>query len=95
MLVDDGFVVLKGSVGRKENVPSIQGTSTERYRDRLVDIGAVRVEGAKVIFERDHLFGSPSMAAISVLGRSANGWVTWKNKDGRTLDELKRRSGDK
>lgn len=26
-----------------------------------------------------------------VLGRSTNGWTKWKNKDGVTLDELKRK----
>ena len=36
------------------------------------------------------LFGSPSMAALAVLGRRANGWTEWKSPDGATLDELKR-----
>jgi len=91
MLTDDGFVVLKGSVGRKENVPSIRGTSTERLRLKLVETGVMREDGEKVVFEKDHLFGSPSMAGMALLGRTANGWITWKTKDGRTLDELKRR----
>jgi len=26
-----------------------------------------------------------------VLGRSTSGWVSWKNKEGKTLDELKRK----
>jgi predicted GIY-YIG superfamily endonuclease len=90
MLTDDGFVVLKGSVGRKENVPSIRGTSTERLRLKLVETGVMREDGDKVVLERDHLFGSPSMAAIALLGRTANGWLAWKAKDGHTLDELKR-----
>jgi hypothetical protein len=50
----------------------------------------MREDGDKVVLERDHLFGSPSMAAIALLGRTANGWLAWKAKDGRTLDELKR-----
>ena len=95
MLVDDGFVVLKGSVGRRDNVPSIRGTSHERSRERLVDLGVMRVKDDKVIFEKDHLFGSPSTAATGVLGRSANGWVTWKTKDGRTLNDVKRRVSEK
>jgi hypothetical protein len=90
MLTDDGFVVLKGSVGRKENVPSIRGTSTERLRLKLGETDVMREDGDKVVLERDHLFGSPSMAAIALLGRTANGWLAWKAKDGRTLDELKR-----
>ena len=94
ILTDDGFVVLKGSIGRKDNVPSIKGTSDERFRAKLVEAGVMREEGKKVIFEKDHLFGSPSMAGIALLGRTTNGWLTWKAKDGRTLDELKRRGAD-
>jgi hypothetical protein len=90
MLTDEGFVVLKGSIGRKENVPSIRGTSDERFRARLVEAGVMREDGERVVFTKDHLFGSPSMAGIALLGRSANGWTVWKARDGRTLDELKR-----
>jgi hypothetical protein len=86
----DGFVVLKGSTGRKANVQSIKGTAHERFRNKLLESGVMRVEGETVIFEKDYLFGSPSMAALAVTGRSANGWSEWKNKDGKTLDEVKR-----
>lgn len=91
MLTDDGFVVLKGSIGRRENVPSIRGTSTERLRLKLIESGVMREDGDRIVFEKDHLFGSPSMAGMALLGRTANGWITWKAKDGRTLDEVKRR----
>lgn len=91
MLTDDGFVVLKGSVGRRENVPSIRGTSTERLRLKLIEAGVMAEDGEQVIFQKDHLFGSPSMAGMALLGRTANGWITWKMKDGRTLDEVTRR----
>lgn len=92
MYTQEGFVVLKGSVGRKENVPSIIGTAGERLRNRLLDSGIMRVEGDTVVFERDHLFRSPSMAALAVMGRTSNGWVDWKTKDGRTLDAVKRQA---
>jgi len=90
LLTDDGFVVLKGSVGRRSNVPSIQGTSVERFRAKLVEAGVVREEGEKLIFERDHLFGSPSMASSALLGRRSNGWEEWKTENGRTLNQVKR-----
>lgn len=90
MLTDDGFVVLKGSTGRKENVPSLQGTSTERYRAKLIETGVMTVDGDKVVFEKDYLFRTPSGAAIALMARTTNGWTAWKAKDGRTLDELKR-----
>lgn len=90
----EGFVVLKGSIGRLKNVPSIVGTSDERFRKRLIDSGVMRPEGDKVIFEKDHLFGSPSMAAIALMGRNANGWLEWRDKNGNSLDKLKRTSGE-
>jgi hypothetical protein len=45
-----------------------------------------------IVFTRDHLFASPSMAAVAVMGRSANGWLEWKSPQGKTLDEVKRQS---
>ena len=90
LYTEDGFVVLKGSTGRAANVTSIVGTSDERFREKLIDSDVMKVEGDKVVFQRDHLFLSPSMAAIAVLGRTANGWLEWKNKDGKSLHEMKR-----
>ncbi|MHB8392300.1 MAG: GIY-YIG nuclease family protein [Acidobacteriaceae bacterium] len=86
----DGFVLLKGSTGRRENAPSIQGTSDERFRERLIESGVLRVEGDRVVVTKDHVFGSPSMAAVALLGRTANGWVEWRNTAGQTLHEVKR-----
>jgi len=94
LYTSEGFVVLKGSIGRKANMPSAVGTGHERFRNKLLESGVMRAEGEKVIFEKDHLFGSPSMAAISLTGRSTNGWNVWRDKDGKTLDELKRQSPD-
>jgi hypothetical protein len=42
------------------------------------------------VFQKDHLFNSPSMALIALLGRTANGWKEWKDAAGQTLDEVKR-----
>lgn len=92
MYTEEGFVVLKGSIGRKKNVRSIVGTAGERLRNRLLESGVMRVDGESVVFERDHLFRSPSMAALSLMGRTCNGWLDWKNKEGKTLDEVKRQS---
>lgn len=90
----EGFVVHKGSKGRAEIVPSIQGTSHERMRSQLITEGVLTEiagsAGSLVVFTRDHLFSSPSTAAMAVMGRSANGWVEWKTATGKTLDEVKR-----
>jgi len=41
-------------------------------------------------FTQDYLFETPSGAAAVVLGRTSNGWVDWKNGDGKTLHDVKR-----
>lgn len=88
----EGFVVLKGSRGRKENVASIQGTSHERFRNQLLTEGILTERDGLLVLTRDHLFSSPSMAALALMGRSANGWVEWRDSKGKTLDELKRQA---
>ncbi len=52
----EGFVVLKGSVGRRENVPSIVGTAGERLRAKLLESGVMKAVGDKIEFQKDHLF---------------------------------------
>ncbi len=69
----DVAVVLKGSSGRVENVASIQGTSHQRFRDQWVTEGIMAPQNGLYVFARDHLFSSPSTAALAVMGRSANG----------------------
>ncbi len=88
----EGFVVLKGSSGRKESAGHMVGTSLERARLKLVESGVMKAEGDRLIFAKDHLFHSPSMAAIALTGRRSNGWTEWKNKDGKTLDALNRQT---
>ncbi len=34
---------------------------------------------------------SPNEAVSNIMGRSANAWTTWKNKDGKTMDEVMRK----
>lgn len=93
LCTEEGFVVLAGSMGRGEVVASMKGTLFERSRKILLEAGVAKMDGGAFIFLKDHLFGSPSAAAFVVTGRSTNGWVEWKDKNGRTLDELKRQAG--
>lgn len=86
----EGFVVLKGSVARKENVKSIVGTSSEQFRLKLIASGVMREEGDGLVFQKDHLFHSPSAAGLAVSGRNTNGWVEWKTAKGQSLDAAKR-----
>ncbi len=92
LYTQEGFVVLKGSIGRRETQPSSVGTSGGRLRIRLLESGVMHEESDTVIFDKDHLFRSPSMAALALTGRSTNGWLEWKTKDGATLDAVKRQT---
>lgn len=91
VFTSEGFVVLEGSRGRRNNVDSMAGTATARTRERLMRTDVIRIEGDEIVFEKDHLFASPSAAAISLMGRSASGWQEWKNEAGQTLDEVVRK----
>lgn len=92
VFTDEGLEVQAGSVGRRANVPSIQNTSDGAFRERLITDGVMKVEGETVVFTRDHLFRSPSTAAVALLGRTANGWLEWRNAAGQTLDAVKRQA---
>lgn len=90
LYTSDGFVVLKGSKGRREMVPSLIASPSGNQRLALVESGVLKEEGDMLVFTADHLFRTPSGAAIALLGRTANGWVEWRTEKGQTLDELKR-----
>ena len=87
----DGFLVKKGSLARKETVPS--GKNVSAIHQRLLEDGVLEPHGNQYRFTRDHLFSSPSGAAAAVLGRTANGWEQWKLADGRNLSEIRRLTG--
>ena len=92
LYTSEGFVVLKGSIGRKANVPSILDTWDHKMRMSLLNANIIKEEGDTVVFVKDHLFRSPSTAAVALLGGTANGWTVWKNAAGKTLDALKRQT---
>ena len=88
-LVDDGFVVFKGSLAREEVAPSAQKTLIG-IRQQLTEAGIVTADGESLRFVEDYLFDTPSGASSFVLGRSSNGWTEWKNESGARLSDLKR-----
>lgn len=94
LYTEEGFVVLAGSSGRLETVPSFRSHGYHRVREQLLEQGVLVVEGDRIRFTRDHLFQSPSGAAACVTGRTANGWIEWKDANGRTLGERKATSED-
>ena len=87
LYTEEGFVVLKGSTGRAETVPSFEKHGYNRVRERLLEQGVLSQQDGRIRFERDHLFSSPSGAAACITGRTANGMVEWKDVDGQTLGQ--------
>lgn len=88
-MIDDGFVVLKGSTSNKDETKTA-GTWVTGMRKKLLDDKILTPNDGVLVFAEDFVFGSPSAAAAAVLGRRANGWTEWKNKDGKTIDEIYR-----
>lgn len=70
-------------------VPSFT-ESNKRFRVKLIEAGVMIESGKDVVFQKDHLFGSPSMAALALLGRTSNGWLEWKDSQGISLGERER-----
>lgn len=87
---EEGFVVLKGSLARRETTSSSHDM-VEPKREELIGSGVLTPAKDGYRFERDMAFSSPSAAAAIVSGGSANGWVEWRNAKGQTLDEVYRK----
>lgn len=88
---EEGLLVFKGS---KVNIEESKtaGSWVINMRKNLIDRKIlIENDSTTFIFKDDFLFSSPSASAAVVLGRRANGWTEWKNKDGKTLDELFRK----
>lgn len=83
----DGFVVLQGSKAAATVVTSIT-PAFFKLRQKLIDDGLLVNKGEFYEFTDDYIFGSPSTAAVIVMGRNANGLAEWKNKEGKTLKEF-------
>ena len=76
----DGFVVLRGSSISPQDDSTVSAGIRERRKSAQVDENYVLLE--------DVLLASPSGAAMFVIGKSANGWTSWKTQDGKTLHDL-------
>lgn len=92
-LLSDGsgnYTLLKGSVLHKWNGNPINEEYKKQQDDLLANGGAVMVKG-KIVTQVDLAFKSPSGAANLVYCHNTNGWRIWKNKDGKTIDEIERK----
>ncbi|MEW5874331.1 MAG: GIY-YIG nuclease family protein [Candidatus Zixiibacteriota bacterium] len=88
-LTPSGFLVRKGSLAVLEDRPSSQKWPWARkLRDSLRENGLLIEKGTSLVFTRDVEFSSPSAAAAVVHGGHANGLISWKDRQGRTLKEI-------
>ena len=85
----ENFEVLEGSeidMSRKALSAAI-----EKQRQAAFANGNIAYADGKYKLTVSVSFSSPSSAATFILGGSNNGWTEWKDKDGKTLDELYRK----
>ena len=86
-ITNEGFVVYKGSKVTVENVSSF-GVSLINRKQKLIDDNILSLQGDCYEFNEDYIFSSCSTAGAIILGRNTNGWSKWKNKEGKSLDEV-------
>ncbi len=86
-LTSQGMLVLKGSTGRVDEVPSIHTYGTT-LRTGLKDAGTFITTDKGLELTKDYEFSSPSTAAMVLLGRTSNGRKEWKNAAGVSLRDL-------
>jgi len=87
METPNGFMVRTGSGAVKGEVPSCHAYVKE-LRAALISNGVLKPTGDGYKFAQNYTFPSSSTAAGVVEGRSVNGRLAWKAKDGKTLKEL-------
>ena len=84
------IVVCKDS---ESNIECTQGCnkSIVKIRKELIKKKVLIQKDNKYIFSEDYMFNSISTASCVILGRNTNGWTTWKDKTGKTMDEIFRK----
>lgn len=82
----EGFIVLRDSLARKEEVESIPKTY-RLLRQRLLQEGKLEERGSQLAVAVDIEFTSPSAAAATMMGRGANGLIEWRTEKGVLLKD--------
>lgn len=88
----DKFVVLSGSVIDKTVAPSWANRWKQAMADRLdIFTKLGRDNGDTVELTENVSFKSPNHAGGFLTGRNVNAWITFKNNEGLTMDEVMRK----
>lgn len=94
LLPNHEFIVFKDSLARFKETPGFIKSlnNTHLLREHLETEGVFKrsQNGNSFIFTKDYIFSSPSKASDIILARPSNGWIAWRDKSGKTLDENKR-----
>ena len=85
----DKFQVLDGS--QIDIAKKIPFNKLKTQRDEALKNGDIVFENGIYILKKSMEFSSPSAASCFVLGGTTNGWLEWKDKAGKTLDEIYRK----
>ena len=88
--LENGFLVFKGAKIRLNTVSSFNGKSNDKTRNFLINNKIIIKMNDFYMLENDYIFKSPSSASSVILGHNTNGWLEWKNKDGKTLNDVYR-----
>ena len=89
----DKFVVLAGSVIDKSYTPSLEEHFPKDIKEREELMSKHGNDNGNVVEITENIpFKSPNHAGKFVTGRNLNAWKTWKNSEGKTMDELMARS---
>jgi len=85
----NGFLVLKDSEAvARERASSDKWPWPKNIRHSLKSEGILFEVGDRLVFNKNYEFSSPSAAAAVVHGGHANGLISWKTSDGKTLKEI-------
>ena len=84
-LYKDGGILVKAGSKLRMDVKSVRDNMQKKIDKYREDPNIQNDE-----YINDVFYDSPSLAANVILGNHKNGWTSWKNNDGKTLDELVR-----
>lgn len=88
-LTPNGIVVLKGSQAvLEERESASKWPSVLSQRNRLIEDGTLIKQNGAYVFTKDVEFSSPSSAAATIHGGSANGLTAWVDREGKPLKQL-------
>lgn len=90
----DGFLLLRSSTLRLDHTPFMeQKTRLPAWKKKMIEEGVLKEQdGLLVLMDDCFIKGRPSASSDWILGKPSNGWMEWKNAEGKTLDELYRKN---